>query len=102
MTVHNNKTMKNKRPGIILLVIALLLLIPFVAMRFTEEVDWTFSDFAVAAALLLATGLMGEFVMRKFTGTRSRIALCAALLLALLLVWMELAVGIFGTPVAGT
>ena len=55
----------------------------------------------IVAALLLATGLMCEIVMRKLTGTRSRIAVCAALLLALILVWMELAVGIFGTPVAG-
>ena len=94
--------MKNKRPRIILLAISLILLIPFVAMRFTEEVDWTLSDFAVAAVLLLATGLMWEIVMRKFTGTGTRIVLCAALLMALLLVWMELAVGIFGTPVAGT
>jgi hypothetical protein len=34
--------------------------------------------------------------------TSHRIILCGLLLLALLLVWAELAVGIFGTPFAGS
>jgi hypothetical protein len=52
--------------------------------------------------LLLGTGLMCELVMRKVKKKQHRIALCLALLAALFIVWAELAVGIFGTPFAGS
>ena len=93
---------KNKRLSGIVLTAVLLLLIPFIAMQFTDEVNWSLFDFAIAGVLLLGTGLMCEFVMRKVKNVKYRIAICAALLTALLLIWIELAVGIFGTPFAGT
>ncbi len=92
---------QNKRLGIILVAVSSLLLIPLLAMQFTEEVHWTLSDFVVAGALLMGTGLMVDLVLRKVTQTKYRIALCAAILIGLLLVWAELAVGIFGSPLAG-
>lgn len=93
---------QNKRLLGILLSVAFLLLVPFVAMQFTTEVAWTLSDFVVAAVLLLGTGLMCELVMRKVKKRKHRIAICAAILLALLIIWAELAVGVFGTPFAGS
>ncbi len=57
--------MENKRGIGIVLTVVFLLLIPLVAMQFTNEVNWTLSDFVVAAVLLLGTGLIFEFVMRK-------------------------------------
>ena len=93
--------MQNKRLIGIVLTVALLLLIPLIAMQFTDEVKWTLFDFVVAGVLLLGTGLMCELVMRKVNKLQHRIALCGALLAGLLLVWIELAVGIFGTPFAG-
>lgn len=80
---------------------ALILLIPLIAMQFTNEVNWSLFDFVVAGILLLGTGLTIELVLRKVKQTRHRILLCAAIILALLVVWVELAVGIFGTPFAG-
>lgn len=94
--------MQNKRLIGIVLTVAILLLIPFIAMQFTNEVNWTLSDFVVAGILLLGTGLLCELVIRKVKNFKSRFAICAALLVALLLIWLELAVGIFGTPFAGT
>ncbi len=94
--------LQNKRLFGIVLSVALLLLVPFVAMQFTNEVKWTLSDFVVAGILLLGTGLLCELVIRNVHKIGYRIAICAALLLALLLVWAELAVGIFGTPFAGS
>jgi hypothetical protein len=44
---------------------ALILLVPLVAMRITDEVDWSLADFAVAAALLGGTGLLLELAARK-------------------------------------
>ena len=94
-------TFQHKRLTGILLTVAILLLIPFIAMQFTSEVKWSPPDFLVAAVLLAGTGLLCELVLRKVAKTGYRIALCAALLTALLLVWLELAVGIFGSPLAG-
>ena len=94
--------MKNKRLIGIVIAIAVLLFIPFLAMQFTEEVNWKLGDFAAAAVLLFGTGLMCEFVMRKVNNNRYRIAICAVILVVLILVWIELAVGIFGTPFAGS
>ena len=94
--------MQNKRLIGIVFTVALLLLIPLTAMQFTDEVKWTRLDFVVMSILLLGTGLMCEFVMRKVDKIGYRIAICTAILAALLLIWIELAVGIFGTPFAGT
>lgn len=94
--------MKNKRLIGIIVAVIFLLAIPFVAMQFTDEVKWTLSDFLVAATLLLGTGLLCELVLRKVNKTENRIAICAVLLVALILIWLELAVGIFGTQFAGS
>ncbi|MEO6405113.1 MAG: hypothetical protein ABIY51_10770 [Ferruginibacter sp.] len=92
----------NKRFTVIVLSVALLLLIPFIAMQFTNEVSWSPADFIVMAILLLGTGFMCELVLRKFKKTGQRIAICATILVIFLLIWIELAVGIFGTPFAGS
>ena len=92
---------QNKRLMVIVLTVAVLLLIPLIAMQFTNAVKWNMFDFIVAGGLLLSTGLLCELVMRKVKKTNYRISICAVLLAALLLIWAELAVGIFGTPFAG-
>ena len=94
--------MKNTRLIIILASVTVILLIPFIAMQFTNEVDWSVSDFAIMGVLLYGTGLLCELVLRKVKSVRNRILICAALVIAFLLVWAELAVGIFGTPLAGS
>ena len=91
-----------KRINIILLTVAGLLLIPFIAMQFTSEVNWGVFDFIVAGALLLGTGLLGDFIVRKVRNKDYQIGMLALLLVTLFLVWAELAVGIFGTPFAGS
>lgn len=93
---------QNKRLGLIMLTVVVLLLTPLIAMQFTKEVAWSPSDFMIAGVLLLGTGLACEAVLRKVKKTRSRLAICGAILLGLILVWMELAVGVFGTPFAGS
>jgi hypothetical protein len=93
--------MKNKRIKIMLAVTAILLCIPLIAMQFTDEVSWTVFDFMVMGTLLLGTGLLGEFATRKVTKKDHRIVLYIAIIVAFLLVWAELAVGIIGTPFAG-
>lgn len=93
---------QNKRLIIILLIVAFLLLIPFIAMQFIAEVNWSLFDFVAMGVLLLGTGLLCELVMRKVSKIENRIAICGAILIVLFLIWAELAVGIFGTPFAGS
>ncbi len=86
----------------IVLAVSFLLLIPFIAMQFTSEVNWNWFDFLAAGVLLIGTGFACEFVIRKVKKIEHRIAICAAILAAFLVLWAELAVGIFGTPFAGS
>ena len=95
-------TTSNKRLYSILLSIPLILMIPFIAMQFTAEVNWQGFDFLVAAILLLSVGLSLEFVLRRLTQRRHRIIAAIGFLVLLLLIWAELAVGVFGTPFAGS
>ena len=94
--------MKNKSLYIILIAVAILLLIPLIAMQFTNEINWTIFDFVVMGILLLITGLLCEFVLRKVTKTKHKIALCLVILLAFIIVWAELSVGVFGTVFSGS
>ena len=75
--------------------LAALLALPAVAMRFTGEVVWTPLDFAAAAILLGALGFGFELIVRMSAAPRVRVALALALLAAFLTIWAELAVGIF-------
>lgn len=93
---------QNKRLTALALTVAILLSIPLIAMQFTSEVDWGLFDFTVMGTLLLSAGLLAELVIRKVKTTDYRIALIFVLLVAFLLVWAELAAGIFGSPFAGS
>lgn len=93
---------QNKRLAGIVAFVAMLLLVPLVAMQFTNDVNWDGFDFLVAAFLLLGTGLLIELVLRKVKTSINRLLVSAAILLMLFLVWAELAVGIFGSPIAGS
>lgn len=92
---------QNQRLTAIVFAVAFLLCIPLIAMQFTNEVKWSLSDFVVAGILLLGTGLTCEFVLRVVKDRTRRIALVGVVLVILLLTWIELAVGVFGTPFAG-
>lgn len=93
--------MKNRRVFAILTAIVLLLLIPLIAMQFTNEVIWTFPDFMIMGILLLGVGLTIEFTLRTVKSIRYRSVFIFVLLAGFLLIWTELAVGIFGSPLSG-
>jgi hypothetical protein len=75
----------------------LLLLIPLVAMQFTDEVVWTLFDFIVAGTLLFGTGLTYKLLTRKTGEIAYRVAVGFALFTGLFLIWANLAVGIIGS-----
>ena len=76
---------------------ALILLLPLVAMQFTDEVNWTVGDFVFAGALIIGTGIIYELAARKTGDTAYRAGVGVALAAAFILVWMNGAVGIIGT-----
>jgi hypothetical protein len=92
---------QNRRFVIMLLGITCILLFPLVAMQFTREVNWSPADFGIVGALLLGACITFEFLARRFSGT-SRYAVGIAIATVVVLVWLELAVGVFGSPWAGT
>jgi hypothetical protein len=89
--------MKNKRITYIFLCVACVLLIPLIAMQFTDEVNWTVSDFIFAAVLLLGTSLGIELAVRKAKNSAYKVAASIALIASLLLIWINGAVGIIGS-----
>jgi hypothetical protein len=76
--------------------IAVVLLLPLVAMQLTDEVNWTVFDFAAAAILLGGAGVVYELAARRTPSPRRRAVIGAALVAAVLLLWAQGAVGIFG------
>lgn len=94
--------MKNKRLIVILVSALSILLIPFVAMQFTNEVNWSVYDFLIMGVLLLVTGLLCELILRRIKSLQNRIIVCGMIILALFLIYLELAVGVFGTSFAGS
>ena len=93
---------EDKRLIGIITTVVVILSIPLVAMQFTTEVNWKSSDFIILGILLLGTGLLCELVLRKIQKPQHVVLLCGFLVLVLLLVWAELAVGVFGSPFAGS
>ena len=81
--------------------VGLLLIIPLIAMQLTDKVEWSLFDFIIMGTLLLITGLMGEIIFKKVKKYKHRVILYVVVAITFLLIWAELAVGIFGTPFAG-
>lgn len=74
----------------------LILMVPLIAMQFTEEVSWDLLDFIVMAFLLFGTGLAYELAAGDAGRSDYRAAVGLALFTTLLLVWVNGAVGIIG------
>lgn len=100
--------MKNKnviRPAI---GTGLILLIPL-ALQLTigtgvdgQGFNWQLGDFLVMGALLFSTGLALEFTTKKLKNSPYRIIASLAIVAVFLLIWVELAVGVFETPFKGS
>lgn len=76
-------------------VIAGLLLLPAVAMRFTEEVNWTGEDFVFAGVVLIGAGLAFELAAWRLKTPFYRLMAAGIILGVVTVVWVEAAVGIF-------
>lgn len=75
----------------------ILLLVPLIAMQFSNEVKWTVFDFIVAAILLFGTGLSYKLLTAAAKSLTHKAAIIVALGSSLFLIWANLAVGITGS-----
>ena len=78
-----------------------LLLVPFVASLFTDEVQWSGFDYLIMGVMLLAVGSGIQWVIQRVENRRNRVIGIGVAVFLFVLVWAELAVGVFGTPLAG-
>lgn len=77
--------------------IAALLALPAIAMRFTDEVQWTAGDFLFAAILLIALGIGLEVSVRLARSRAHMAGLAIAALTGFLTMWANAAVGFIGS-----
>lgn len=76
---------------------AVLLMIPLIAMQFSEEVVWTLSDFIFAGLLIFGTGFTYKLITLTSEDNFYRLAVGFALFTGLFLIWVNGAVGIIGS-----
>lgn len=101
-TKHISSTTRSRNVGWLALATLLLLMVPLIAMQCTDDVHWTISDFVVANALIFGAGLIYECIVRRINNRQYRIAAVAVLVMVFMLAWIELAVGLIGSPFAGS
>lgn len=75
---------------------AFLLLLPLVAMQFTQEVSWDAADFVVFGAMLAIAGGFCELAVMLSRNSAYRVASGIAVGAGFLLVWANVAVGVIG------
>ena len=74
----------------------LLVLLPLIAMQFTDEVAWSLADFVMVGGLVLGVGVAFEMAVRRTANPVYRAAVGIALAAAFLLVWVNGAIGLIG------
>lgn len=91
----------SRRRRIVFAIVLAILLIPLIAMQFTSDVSWGLFDFMVAGMLLVCAGLTIEYASRKMGKSKFKVFTIAAIILVFIAIWVEMAVGIFNSPLAG-
>lgn len=79
------------------LITQLILVIPLLAMLFTDEVNWSPTDFALMGVLLFSAGLAFILITRSEGRLIQRAAFGLAIGITLLMCWVNLAVGLIGS-----
>lgn len=94
-------TKMHLKQSLIFGIIGLIITIPLIAMQFTNEVNWSLFDYIIAFILLSVIGLTINYILQLTNRLQNKIFFCIMVLLIGLLIWTELAVGVFGSPIAG-
>ncbi|MDX1543272.1 MAG: hypothetical protein R3214_04925 [Christiangramia sp.] len=94
--------MKTKSLVIILILVGTLLIIPLLGMQFSDGIDWSLFDFLIMGILLFITGIGIAYNLKKIALSKNRVISLGVILMVFFLIWVELAVGVFVTPFAGS
>lgn len=73
-----------------------VLMIPFVAMQFTQEVNWTFSDFAVMWVVLSIPTFLFRLLVTRPQPVTYKLGAALAVVTGFFITWVNLAVQIIG------
>jgi hypothetical protein len=91
----------NTRPNALVYAAPIVVLALFFVLDLAGSVTWTVGDFIVVAVLMfgaaLAFDLLTRIVDRKY-----RLAIAVTMLAVVAFAWVELAVGLVGSPFAGS
>lgn len=93
---------KQQKTTVIFAIPSLLLAFAFFGNLFIEGFNWSAFDFLIAGVLLFGTAFIINLIVKSSKTMLVKILIATAVLLVLALIWAELAVGIFGTPFAGS
>lgn len=94
--------MTNRKLFIRLAIVMAILTIPLLVMQVSDELDWGFFDFIIMGILLFGAISIVDLVLRKVQSMGFRMLLIASIFIVFFLIWAELAVGLFGSPFAGS
>ena len=70
-------------------------------MWITDEINWSPFDFIIMGSLLTILGAGINFVINYTKNSNNKTLYIGILVLIFLLIWAELSVGIFDSPIAG-
>ena len=79
----------------------ILLTIPFLSNIYINDFNWSLVDFIIMGVLIFSCLSFTSFIRKKFSGIKEILAIIIVVIVFILL-WAELAVGIFGSPFAGS
>lgn len=74
---------------------AAVMIVPAVAMQFTNEVAWGPEDFGAAAVLMGGAWLTAEFILRFVAPMANKVIAISLITVSALAIWAHLAVGLF-------
>tara|TARA_B100000902_G_C27288727_1_gene905908 strand:+ start:716 stop:979 length:264 start_codon:yes stop_codon:yes gene_type:complete len=78
-----------------------LLLIPLILTNYCNSFNWGVEDFVIAGLLIFSCLSAVSYIKEKFSNQNKTIAIILVIIF-FMLIWIELAVGVFGLPFAGS
>jgi len=97
-----NMVLRHKVMAVIVVVTALVLVGNLAAMQMTDRVSWSWFDFALISVFLLGTGMVLDVAVGAFRNSTHKVAIGAAIAVAAAVLFVELSVGLVGSPIAGS
>ncbi len=86
----------------IILITLLILFVPYIGMQFSNEIKWTFFDFTMAGFFIFVAISLINFLFYFLKNNKYKYWILGLFVLFFIIIWIELAVGIFNSPFAGS